>query len=104
MKQVINGLVYNTETAEHIAGRSQYVPSDFNYVEESLYKTQNGRYFLAGEGGAMSKYHTQVEQNSWGPGAGIIPLTKSEALDWCETHNIGADIIEKEFAELLEEA
>ena len=33
-------------------------------------------------------------------GAGIIPLTRDEALEWCETHEVDSDEITKHFPEL----
>ena len=84
MKQVINHKVYNTETATILAtfdnGHSH---TDFAYLKEDLYVTAKGSYFLAGEGGASTKYR-EVSGNSTGPGEKIIPLTGKEALDWCE--------------------
>lgn len=97
MKRVIDGLLYDTKTAEEIANYSRFYPSDFNHVAETLYKTANGNYFLAGKGGPRSKYAEQVEQNTWGGGEGIIPLAAKEALDWCEKNYIDADIIQAEF-------
>ncbi len=97
MKKVIQGLIYDTDKAEEIASYRKYSPTDFNHVEESLYKTKNGRYFLAGEGGARSKYAEQVDQNTWGGGWGIIPVTAGEALAWCENHDVDPDIIAREF-------
>ena len=61
MKQIINGKTYNTETATELGhywnGLSD---SDFRHISESLYRTKNGRYFLAGEGGPMTRYSHPV--------------------------------------------
>ena len=46
MKKVINGLLYNTETAKEIGYHSENFPGDFKYVCETLYKKKTGEYFL----------------------------------------------------------
>jgi hypothetical protein len=40
----------------------------FRWVCEELYRKRTGEYFLYGEGGPMSKYSRQVEQNGWAEG------------------------------------
>ena len=83
MKKIIGRLTYNTETAEEIHSWSNsYSSSDFHSCSEALFRTGNGRYFLYGHGGPMSKYATQCDSNSWSGGSNIIPLTDEEALDW----------------------
>ena len=97
MRKIVNGLLYDTQTAEEIESVSYSNPTDFNHYEEALYKTKGGRYFLAGEGNARSKYGQSVDQNTWGPGSRIIPLEAAEALEWCERHDVDPDIVTKEF-------
>ena len=96
MKKVIDGLVYNTATAQEIASYSYLYANDFRHVDEALYKTKKGNYFLAGSGGPMSKYAVSVGNSSTGS-EGIIPLTEEGAREWCERSDIEADIIEQEF-------
>jgi DNA polymerase III sliding clamp (beta) subunit (PCNA family) len=91
MKKVINGKLYDTETAELIGtggsnGRSR---TDFQWCDESLYKTKNGRFFLAGYGGPMTRYSRGGED--------IIPLTEKEALQWCEDAELHSDTIAQNF-------
>lgn len=98
MKQVINGLTYNTETAEKIHNEWNGLSrSDFRHCDETLYYTKKGRFFLAGNGGPMSKY-AQPAGNMTSGGSGIIPLSEAEALEWCETHGTSAGNIEKYFS------
>lgn len=104
MKKVINGKVYNTETATEIDTYSNsYYTSDFNYFSETLYKTKKGNYFIHGVGNASSKYSCSVGNNGRGGSSEIIPLSESEAMNWLE-ENGDPEIIEKEFPHLLEEA
>ena len=86
MKQIINGLTYNTETATLIGEWGNNLGySDFRNISEGLYVTKKGRFFLAGEGGAMTRY-SEPCGNLRSGGAGIIALDKQEALEWCEQH------------------
>jgi hypothetical protein len=102
MKRVINGKVFDTGTAELLGTFRFGSPGDINYVNESLYRTKRGVFFLAGEGGANTKYSQQVDNNSWSGGRTIFLLTIEEALEWAETHDVSVEIIEKYFQ--LEEA
>ena len=104
MKKVIRGLRYDTDTAEKIADDSYSNYGDLGYWCEELYHTNKGNWFLAGEGGAMSKYARSVGQNETGGGSAIIPLTKGEALAWLEVHTSDADTFEKYFSDVLEDA
>ena len=102
MKKVISGRLYNTATATLIADFSYSNSSDFNHVEEGLYKTKKGSYFLAGSGGPMSKYAVSLGNNATGGSSDIIPLSDDEAREWCERREVRADIITSEFE--IEEA
>lgn len=88
MKKIIDGKKYNTETAEEIASYSNNLPtSDFNWYEESLYKTKNGNWFIAGNGGAMSGYSESCGNNCWGGSSDLRPVTNDEAKSWLEEHD-----------------
>lgn len=104
MKAVINGKRYNTETAEEVGEYQNALGyNDFRHIEESLYKTKKGAFFLAGSGGPMTKY-SQAVGDMTGGGSGIIPLTKEEARTWCENHEIDCDVIDEHFKDILEDA
>ncbi len=97
MKKVINGKLYSTDTAKAIKTIDHGDgPRDFRYYSETLYKKRTGEYFLAGEGGPMTKYAMAVGQNGMRGGEGIIPLTYEEALAWAE-REMDADEYEAEF-------
>ena len=105
MKRVIDGKRYDTATAVKIAAWDNGLYSnDFGWCEESLYRTKNGNYFLAGEGGPMSGYSQSCGNNSYSGGEGIQALTPDEALEWLE--NKGKDVPEgcPELAALVVEA
>lgn len=98
MKKVIDGKAYNTETATQIANWDNGVyGSDFNACDETLYVTQKGNYFVAGAGGALTRWSRSCGNNGRQGGEGIEVLTKAQALEWCETHGVDADTITKHF-------
>ena len=98
MKKVINGSLYDTETAKLLGEDSYSNPRDFAHWRETLYRTKSGKYFLHGKGGAMTKYAVSVGQNEWSGGEKIIPLTLESAQKWAEEHLSGDDYI-KAFGE-----
>lgn len=103
MKQIIDGKRYNTETAMEIASYDNGLGTrDFRGYEETLYKTKNGAWFLAGEGGPMTKY-SQPCGDMTGGGEGIIPMTPAEVMNWLESHE-ETDAIEAHFPDKITEA
>jgi len=105
MKRVIDGKVYDTKTAEAIHDWSNgYYQNDFNFCNETLYRTKKGAWFIYGEGGAMSGYARRCESNSFTGGDGLRVLTEAEALAWLEEHDADADVIQQHFPQLVEEA
>lgn len=104
MKKVINGKIYNTETAELIGEDSYSYPGDFHHWEAALYRTpRSHQYFLAGSGGPMSRFAQSVGQNEWSGGSDLIPLSPEDALAWAEAH-LKPAIVEHYFADMIEEA
>lgn len=94
MKQIINGKMYNTETAtllgEYWNGCSQ---SDFRFLSEDLYRTRKGAFFISGEGGAMTEYSQSCGDNSCRGSERITPITEDEAKKWLEEHCSADDYI-----------
>ncbi len=101
MKKIINGKRYDTNTAKHIHGTRNSIPSDFAYWREDLYVKRTGEYFLHGQGGPMSKYSQQVGQNEWTGGQKIVPLNLKEAQKWAEKY-LSADEYEEIFGKAEE--
>lgn len=93
MKKVINGSLYNTETARKLGNWDNGEYGSFGYCEETLYRTKSGKYFIHGEGGANSRYSRQTGSNSWSGGEKIITCTYDEAREWAEEHLDGDDYI-----------
>ena len=86
MKKIIEGKVYNTETANCLLEWSNgFMPNDFRYMYESIYLSKKGTYFLYYEGGAMSDYAEQIGNNMSGS-SNIKLITEEEAKKWALKH------------------
>jgi len=102
MKRIINGKVYNTETAEKIAAwDNDLFVNDFGYMSEALYITRKGNYFIHGKGGATSKYAKHAYGGRMA-GESIAAITEKDALEWCEAREIDTEIVSSRFE--IEEA
>ena len=103
MKQVIDGKIYNTETALEIGNWwNGYGTNDFHHLDISLYRTKKGSYFLAADGGAATEYGRAVG-DSRTSGSKIVVLSREDALAWAEKH-LDADDVSEHFADILESA
>lgn len=92
MKKIINGKIYDTNSANNVGGwDNNRSVTDFDYCSETLYRKRTGEFFLYGEGGAMSKYSVSRGNNSWSGGEMIIPLSYEAAQKWAEKHLSGDD-------------
>ena len=94
MKKIINGRMYNTDTAKKLGSYQRSNERDFNYCYEALYVKKKGEYFVAGEGGPLTSYAHAVSGGGWTGGEDITPLTESEAREWVENHLSADEYIE----------
>lgn len=105
MKQVVNGRIYNTETATMITTIDTDNRRDVEWERTSLYRTAKGSFFLEGEGGPMSRWGCK---DSGGDarigGSGLRPLDAAEALAFAEAAYTDADTIAEYFGDLIVEA
>ncbi|MBD3849404.1 hypothetical protein IED13_27205 [Bosea sp. SSUT16] len=84
MARVVAGLLYNTETAELIADVAR-TGGDWNYERTQLFRTKNSRFYLAGEGGAATRWAQRITgDRGYVEGDGVIPLTDAEARLYVE--------------------
>lgn len=87
MKKIINGKVYDTDTAKKLGSYENMADyRNFHYFCEALYQKRTGEYFLHGEGGPMTQYARTIDQNSWSGGEKIMPLSVEAARKWAEEH------------------
>ncbi len=104
MKKIINGKRYDTEKSTIVGEYSFSSFGDFNYISEGLYVTPRSKsYFLAGEGGANTRYRQTVSQNTWAGGEIIQPMSKEDAFAWAQEY-LSADEVEAFFSDMIEEA
>jgi len=103
VRQVIEGKLYDTETAEliHDWFNGRYV-SDFKYREKTLYRTKKGAYFIHHVGGAMTDMAVPVG-NGMGGSEAIEPIDETTAIRFLESHG-GSEKILELFPEYAEEA
>lgn len=86
MKAIINGKMYDTDTATAVDNYRYSYPNDLHYYSEVLYRKKTGEYFLCGEGGPASKYCEYLDARSRTSGCRIIPLSIEEAKKWVEEY------------------
>ena len=99
-----NGRRYDSSKAI-LVGRyeSPHNPGDFSAWEAGLYRTkQSGQFFLAGEGGPMTRFGRPV-QGGIGRGEKITPMSPEEALAWAEQY-LEPEEIEAAFKDHLRDA
>jgi len=72
MKKIICKVEYDTETSELVCKRTFGQFGDPDGYEETLYKTEGGKFFLYTFGGAESKYAEE----------GIKRLSAAKAEEW----------------------
>ena len=101
MKKVIEGSLYNTETAKELGSYRYSNNTDFAYFKETLYLTKAGKYFLHGVGGAMSKYATSCGNNNYSGDSRIEPMDYQSAQEWAE-RKLDGDEYEAIFGEIDE--
>ena len=107
MKKLVHGKIYNTETATKIGGTgSEAGVGDFRWEHSALYRTQRGNWFVAGEGGPMTRFaRKDGDGSSYGSGSGVIPLTPEEALIEIElAQPFDTDVVEQYLSDLVEAA
>jgi len=88
---------YDPKSSERIA---QWSPAElrggFMHDSESLFRTEDGDFFILHEGGLFSTFHTLPQVENWYGGTVVQPVTRREARAWCEeTGNY--EVIEKYF-------
>ena len=89
MKKIINGKLYDTDTAKMLGLDGG--GDGFKAWHEELYQKRTGEFFLYGHGGAMTKYAQALGDNSWSGGEKIMPLSLAAAREWAEEH-LDADV------------
>jgi hypothetical protein len=83
MRKIIDGKVYDSETAKKIGQwKNDYTCDHSNYCEESLFLKKTGEFFIHGYGGTMSKYAKKNGNNKWSDSSVIKPIPFAKAKKW----------------------
>jgi hypothetical protein len=91
LTKVINGKTYRSHTAQLIVTLPSPFPKNSNkWHDTRLYRNQRGAYFLAGEGGSLSRWKKITPRGAI-PGEGIEPLSKDEALAYAKDAGLSPD-------------
>lgn len=102
--RIINGKRYNTETATEVAHYWNGLGgNDFRNLNETLYRTPKGAWFLVGSGGAMTQYAQSCGNNSFCGGVNWVVFTDDEAFEWLQKHEETTDL-EEYFADRIQDA
>lgn len=84
--RIIDGLRYDTATATQVCSyQSSQYSSDFRYEETALFRTSQGRFFLAGFGGPRSRWARSYGNETTG-GSGLMPVDTGDARAFAEEH------------------
>lgn len=97
MDKIINGKKYDTQTAILIADYSHGYGGDFNREDSALYVSPKGQFFVAGKGGAMSRWSQSIGQNTQSGGEGLYLVAADEARTLAERWDYDPDLYEKYF-------
>lgn len=81
--------LYNTDTSDLI-GENWNGKTGLTCYSETLYRKDNGEYWLHIVGGAMTSLARPTGINNLTGGEKIVSLTREEARQWCE-HNLDAE-------------
>lgn len=76
MRKELDGVIYDTATSVVDKKFTYGVPGDPYGYEETLYITNDGRYFIYTNGGNKSKYPTES----------VTPIARENVKDWMLSH------------------
>jgi len=83
MIKLYHGRTYNTRTAfERATWRNDGDFTDYTHIEETLYETRNGYFFLFCQGGFLTAYARYKPTNRSRGNQIIIPLDIPQAAEW----------------------
>jgi len=84
-ERTVDNKKYDPQSCELLA---QWNPAElrggFRHESEILYKTEDGEFFVLYEGGLLSRFHALSQVENWYGGVVVQPVSRNEALAWCE--------------------
>jgi hypothetical protein len=104
MKKIINGVRYDSDKAKAIGSASRQHGSMSSWSATLYVTPQSRRFFLIGEGGAMSRFRKPSGSNGFCYGGpDLQPITEAEALTWAESF-LSTEVVEQHFADRIQDA
>ena len=98
VRECIDGTIYDTDNATLIAAFEYGKPGEADYRKETLYRSGDGRYLLAGIGG-LDSYYSQLFEGDYIAGKDLLPIRADEARRWLEDQRF-TDILEQRFPDV----
>lgn len=87
MKRVLDGMTYDTGNALVVCEVFEGYRTDLTHIDAVLYRTKRSKqFFLAGYGGAMTRFSQRCTDGSYAGGEKIVPLTIQEAKHFADKH------------------
>lgn len=103
MKEIINGVLYDTATAKHLGKwRNNPDASSPDFCVLALYQKRNGEFFLAYSGVGAERYICHISDGFAGRTKHILPLSPEDAAEWTEDY-LSADQYIAVFGEVPED-
>ena len=82
MRRILDGLRYDTETAEDLATWSNgYEAGNWHHEEETLHRSPKGQLFIHGWGGPLSGY-SESHGNNHSGSERLWLVDENEAFEW----------------------
>ncbi len=86
MKKIINGKLFDTETANVVCEIFENAVNDFRHIDCALYCTPRSKqFFLAGSGGPMTIFSRRDGSGITG-GEGLVPISEDNARRYAEKY------------------
>ena len=102
MKKIINGKLYNTETAKEVGTyKGDWFEDDCYFSEHSLYVKKNAEWFLLGKGESLYYYNEDSHYGELEDGYILYPISIERAKVWVEKY-MDVDTYVKFFGEVEE--
>jgi len=84
-ERTIDERKYDPQSSKQLA---QWNPAGmsggFRHEIETLFKTHDNDFFILHEGGLFSRFHRFPEVENWYGGTFVQPVSREEAVAWCE--------------------
>ncbi len=95
--------IYDTKISKEMVRYHLHNRNNISWFDEALYLTNNGCWFVAGEGGPLSAYGIDLGRGEKEGGKKLVPMSIDEVITWLEIRCEYA-LLEAHFSDYLEYA